>query len=174
MADGDRYEIIEGELQERVMSYGSSRIAVIIGFLIEMWARDGHPGYVAGSDGGFQIFPWAPGDVRMPDVSYVSAERVGLIPRRGWLAVPPDLAVEVISPTDSASTVQLKARDYVRAGVSLVWVVFPETRTVEIHRAGSSTIEVLTEADTLTGGESLPGFSVPVSEIFPAEDELEG
>lgn len=173
MPDGDRYEIIEGELQERIMSYESSRIAVLIGFLVEMWARQGHPGHVAGSDGGFQIFPWAPGDVRMPDVSYVSAVRLGRVPRRGWVTIPPDLAVEVVSPTDTAWKVQLKARDYVRAGVPLVWVVFPETRTVEVHRAGASIIEVLTEADALTGGDILPGFSVPVAELFLGEDDLE-
>lgn len=174
MPDGDRYEIIEGELQERIMSSLSSRIASTLGVLLGIWSRSGHPGSLMGSDGGYRIFPWAPNDVRMPDVSFISADKVAKFPSRGWLDVAPDLAVEVVSPTDSASTVQLKAHDYIRAGVPLVWVVFPESRTVEVRRAGTSTIEVLGEGDTLSGGDVLPGFSAPVSEIFPAADELEG
>ena len=174
MPDGDRYEIIEGELQERITSSLSSRIASTLGVLLGIWSRSGHPGSLMGSDGGYRIFPWAPNDVRMPDVSFISADKVAKFPSRGWLDVAPDLAVEVVSPTDSASTVQLKAHDYVRAGVPLVWVVFPESRTVEVRRAGTSTIEVLGEGDTLSGGDVLPGFSAPVSEIFPAADELEG
>jgi Uma2 family endonuclease len=173
MPDGDRYEIIEGELRERIMSSLSSRIAVTIGILLGIWSRNGHPGPIMGSDGGYKIFPWAPGDVRMPDVSFVHAGRVAKFPARGWLDVPPDLAVEVVSPTDSASIVQLKAYDYIRAGVPLVWVVFPESKTVEVRRAGSSSIEVLGEEDTLTGGDVLPGFSVAVSELFPADEELQ-
>lgn len=175
MPDGDRYEIIEGELQERIMSYLSSLIASTIVGLLREWAKSsGRRGWITGSDGGFKIFPWAPGDVRMPDVSYVSAERVKSLPARGWMDVPPDLAVEVVSPTDSASIVQLKAYDYIRAGVALVWVVFPESRTVEVRQAGSSSIEVLGEQDTLSGGDVLPGFSVAVAELFPAEEELQG
>jgi Uma2 family endonuclease len=172
LPDGDRYEIIEGELQERIMSSLSSRIALTIGILLGIWSKSGHPGSLMGSDGGYRIFPWAPDDVRMPDISFIHAGRVARFPTRGWLEVPPDLAVEVVSPTDSASTVQLKAYDYIRAGVPLVWVVFPESRTVEVRRAGSSNIEVLGEEDTLNGGDVLPGFSVAVSELFPAEEEL--
>ena len=154
------------------MSSLSSRIASTLVVLLGIWSRNGHPGPLMGSDGGYRIFPWAPDDVRMPDVSFVHADRVGQFPTRGWLDVPPDLAVEVVSPTDSASLVQLKAHDYIRAGVPLVWVVFPESRTVEVRRAGSTTIEVLSETDTLSGGDVLPGFSVAVSELFPAEGEL--
>ncbi len=174
MDDGDRYEIIEGELEERIMSSLSSRIAFALGLILGIWSKDGHPGHLMGSDGGYKIFPWAPDDVRMPDISFIAASRLGKFPKRGLLDIPPDLAVEVVSPTDAAWKVQLKARDYVRAGVPLVWVVFPETRTVEVHRAGASTIEVLAEGDTLSGEDTLSGFSVAVSELFPAEGELEG
>lgn len=175
MPDGDRYEIIEGELQERIMSFLSAFIAATLVGLLRDWARASNvAGWINGPDGGFMIFPWAPGDVRMPDVSYVSKSRAPSIPSHGWLTVPPDFAVEVVSPGDSASKVQLKAHDYIRAGVPLVWVVFPESRTVEVRRTGSSTIQVLGEGDVLSGDDVLPGFSVAVTELFPAEDELEG
>lgn len=170
LPDGDRYEIIEGELQERIMSSLSSHIAMVIGFLLQAWARDGHPGSVMGSDGGYTIFPWTAGDLRMPDVSYISKERLKQFPATGWLDIPPDLAVEVVSPTDSATMVQKKALDYIRAGVPLVWVVFPETRTVEVWRSTEPARELLRETDLLTGGEVLPGFSVPVAELFEGLD----
>jgi Uma2 family endonuclease len=166
LPDGDRYEIIEGVLQERIMSSLSSHIAMVVGFLLQTWSRNGHPGRVMGSDGGYKIFPWTTGDVRMPDVSYISAGRVKKFPARGWLDIPPDLAVEVVSPTDSATTVHNKAVDYIRAGVPLVWVIFPDRRTVEVLRAQEPLRQVFQESDTLTGGEILPGFSVPVAELF--------
>lgn len=166
MPNGDRYEIINGELQERVMSSWSSQIALLIGFLLESWSRTGHPGFVMGSDGGYTIFPWTAGDLRMPDVSYISRSRVKGLPARGWLDIPPDLAVEVVSPTDSASAIHDKAVDYIRAGVPLVWVVFPSSRTVEAFRATEPLRQVFQESDVLKDEEVLPGFAVPVSELF--------
>jgi len=171
MPDGDRFEIVDGELKERIMSSWSSRIAIVIAYLLESWARGGHPGHVMGSDGGYKIFTWTDGDLRMPDVSYVPKSRVKHFPARGWLDIPPDLAVEVVSPTDLAANVQKKALDYIRAGVPLVWVVFPDTRTVEVFRASGSSRELLRESDTLTGEGVLPGFSVPVSELFAGLDD---
>ncbi len=168
--DGDRYEIIEGELQQRIMSSLSSKIASNLVGLLWVWARAHQPGHVMGSDGGYRIFPWTSGDVRMPDASYISATRVKTFPARGWLDIPPDLAVEVVSPTDLAANVQKKALDYIRAGVPLVWVVFPDTRTVEVFRTSGSSRELLRESDTLTGEDALPGFSVPVSELFAGLD----
>lgn len=166
LPDGDRYEIIDGELKERIMSFVSSEIASRIVAMLWNWARNGHPGYVTGSDGGYSIFPWTAGDVRMPDVSYISKGRAGKLPARGWLSIAPELAVEVVSPTDSASAVHNKALDYLRAGVPLVWVVFPERKTIEAFRSSDPARQVFTEGDTLTAENVLPGFAVPVAEIF--------
>lgn len=165
MPDGDRYEIIEGELKERVMSYLSSLIAAKIAALLWQWMAAGHPGRIAGSDGGFTIFPWAPGDLRMPDVSYISTERLPTIPPTGWVSTPPQFAVEVVSPTDLAADVQKKADDYIRAGVALVWVVFPRTRTVQIMRGDGSTA-IAHAGQTLTGELVLPGFEVAIDNLF--------
>ncbi|HMO97391.1 MAG TPA: Uma2 family endonuclease, partial [Tepidiformaceae bacterium] len=171
LPDGDRYEIIDGELKERIMSSLSSKIASNLVGLLWIWARANQPGHIMGADGGYTSFPWTSGDLRMPDVSYISATRVKKFPARGWLDIPPDLAVEVVSPTDLAANVQKKALDYVRAGVPLVWVVFPETRTVEVFGSAAATRQLLHEADTLTGEDVLPGFSVPVAELFAGLDD---
>jgi Uma2 family endonuclease len=170
MPDGDRFEIIEGELTERVMSYLSSSIATYIAALLWQWVKQGHPGRVAGSDGGFAIFPWAPGDLRMPDVSYISRTRLPRAPRTGWVSVPPEFAVEVVSPTDLAWDVQKKAEDYIRAGVPLVWVVFPKTNSVQVFRGDGSTA-LVREGQLLTGEDVLPGFELPVDELFAEIDE---
>ena len=95
LSDGERYEVINGELKERIMSFPSSAIAVLIVELLMRWMRDGHAGTVTGSDGGYTIFPWSPGDVRMPDASYISKARLPRVPSRGWVSIPPELAVEV-------------------------------------------------------------------------------
>ena len=93
LPDGERYEVINGELRERSMSFESSEIATTLVYLLSAWKRTGHPGHVTGSDGGFTIFPWTAGDVRMPDVAYISRERLPRSPARGWASVAPELAV---------------------------------------------------------------------------------
>lgn len=172
LPDGERYEVINGELRERVMSFGSSAIAVLIAELIMRWAHAGHAGTVTGSDGGYTIFPWSPGDVRMPDVSYISKTRLPRVPARGWVSVPPELAVEVVSPTDRFVDVEDKARDYIRAGVDLVWVVAPSTRSVHIWRKNGGRA-VVQAGEMLTGDGVLPGFSVPVANLFAEDDAPE-
>ncbi|MGE0602012.1 MAG: Uma2 family endonuclease [Dehalococcoidia bacterium] len=166
---GDRYEVIDGELKARIMSFRSSEIAILIAALLVTWSRSGHPGTVTGSDGGYTIFSWAPGDVRMPDVSYISRTRLPKSPPRGWVDVAPEFAVEVVSPTDRIADAEDKAQDYIRAGVDLVWVVVPSTKSVHIWRADGSR-SVVQSGATLTGEAVLPGFSVPVDSLF---DEAE-
>ena len=96
---------------------------------------------------------------------FVRAERIPPGGVKGFFQGPPDIAVEVISPGDRANEVLAKSQDWLQAGCGLVWVVDPETRTVTVYRSRSD-IAVLTVADTLDGGDVLPGFAVPVAEIF--------
>lgn len=170
LPDGERYEVINGELRERIMSFGSSEIAGIIIELIRLWMRLGHPGHVGSPDGGYTIFPWAPGDVRMPDVSYISKGRLPRTPARGWVTVAPELAVEVVSPGDRFVDVEDKAHDYIRAGVDLVWVVVPNTRSVHVWRKDGSRA-VLQTGEVLSGEPVLPGLSIPVANLFEDGEE---
>lgn len=165
LPDGDRYEVINGELKERCMSTKSSAIAMRLVRFLWRWIDSGHQGWVTGEGGGYTIFPWAPGDVRMPDVAFTSSERAPAPPETGWSDIPPDLAVEVVSPNDKISDAEDKAQDYIRAGVRLVWVIVPSTKAVHVWRADGQR-EVLQPGDTLSGGDVLRDFELPVSELF--------
>ena len=110
-----------------------------------------------------------PDTVRAPDAAYISRERlpVGALAERYGDAVP-ELVVEVVSPSDRRSDVHDKARMWLSFGVVLAWVVFPQSRTVEVHRAGADEIETLTLDDDLDGGPVLPGFAYPLRRLFAA------
>ena len=111
-----------------------------------------------------------PDKVRKPDVSFI---RAGRLPNdrapAGWVHIPPDLAVEVLSPGDTAYEVDEKLREYQSVGVLLIWVVNPKTKTVRIHRPQGDPlgpISILSESDTITGERVLEGFTCPVAEFF--------
>lgn len=112
------------------------------------------------------IFSRDPDTVRAPDVSYVRAERVppGGAPEGFWDCAP-DLAVEVVSPHETAEDVWEKVRDFLRAGVSLVWVIYRRTREVVAYTP-DGVARVFTEVDALSFPDVLPGFSCAVSEMF--------
>lgn len=107
-----------------------------------------------------------PHTVRVPDASFVRADRLpseGIGP--GLLKLAPDLAIEVLSPSETASELQEKLDDYSLSGTPLVWVIDPVRRTVMIV-AADAPVRWLDDDDTLDGGRVVPGFSCPVSEIF--------
>jgi Uma2 family endonuclease len=97
-------------------------------------------------------------------VAFISRARQPQLPREGFNPIPPDLAVEVISPSDSYSDVSRKVQRYLRHGTALVWVVDPETQTVMVHTPTSAKPFGL--EDTLDGGDVLPGFKLAVRDIF--------
>jgi Uma2 family endonuclease len=169
MPDGGHYELIDGELRERNASFSSSVVATEMVGLLGAHCRPRNLGWLAGSELGFRCFPWKPRRVRRADVSFIRAERVTPeIWDAGYCPIPPDLAVEVVSPNDLASKdVEEKVDDYVRAGVKLVWVVYPVTRTVYVIR-GDGTGYRLRSEDELTGEDVIPGFRCRVADLFPA------
>jgi Uma2 family endonuclease len=106
--------------------------------------------------------------VRKPDVSLIFRDRLPAEQlEEGHLTLPPDLAVEVVSPNDSAYEVEEKVQEYLEVGVRLVWVVYPPTRTIHIHRADRTTA-VIRSDDELTGEDLLPGFRCRVGDLFAA------
>lgn len=121
-------------------------------------------GIVTTAEAGFQLSR-DPDTVRAPDVAFVRADRVPAGGVKGYFQGAPDLAVEVISPSDRPDEVAAKVQDWLQAGCAMVWVVQPATHTVAIHRRGIQAV-LLTPADTLTGGDVLPEFSMPVTRIF--------
>ena len=124
-------------------------------------------GWVFPADNGYQCFPHKPGLVRRADVSFIRRDRVhgGQLPK-GWVRIPPDLAVEVVSPNDSYEEVEEKLEDYEKAGVPLIWVISPRSRKGMVYRADGSASR-LREDDDLSGEDVIPGFRCPLREILP-------
>lgn len=121
-------------------------------------------GVLTAAETGFQIAR-DPDTVRAPDVGFVLSEREPEEPVKGYFQGAPDLAVEVLSPDDRAGEVLAKVRDWLGAGCRGVWVVDPRTRTVTVYRSPHQAV-VLSESETLTDEDLLPGFRLPVAEIF--------
>jgi Uma2 family endonuclease len=104
--------------------------------------------------------------VHCPDIGFVTIERAPKPFTSGYVPFAPDFAVEVMSPGNDAMVMHNKVLDYLRYGTRLVWLIYPDSQTVVVHtKAGSKTY---TLDDTLDGGEVLPGFSLPVRDIFPS------
>jgi Uma2 family endonuclease len=155
------FELINGEIVEKVTSFTPSKIAARIVRFIGNFS-DGI-GYVTGADGSYIL---SPAYEVMPDVGYISKERLPQEPERA-VEGPPDLAVEVKSPTDSKRELRQKAEVYLRFGTKIVWLVFPDEQRVEVY-VPDDDVREFDMNGTLDGGEVLPGFALPVSQIFPA------
>jgi Uma2 family endonuclease len=150
----------------RNMGAQSSQVALNVMSLVRLHARDRKLGKTFGTDCGYQL----PGDeakkARFPDGSFVAR---GRLPEdrtpEGHLKIAPDFALEVVGPGDSAYEVEEKRLTYLRAGVHLLWVVYPATRTVYVYRLGGF-VAVLGEGDTVSDEEVLPGFACSVARFF--------
>jgi Uma2 family endonuclease len=119
-------------------------------------------GRVTGEQGGYQLTS-NPDTVRAPDVGYISKSRLHLLTGTYFQGAP-DLAVEIVSPSDSAAELLKKIAEYLEHGSRLVWAFYPTLRQVVVHTAEGA--KTLKETDTLEGGDVLPGFSVPLQDIF--------
>jgi Uma2 family endonuclease len=163
--DGE-WELIDGELVEVTPSgMESSRLAHRIGRIVGNYVDAHRLGVMTSADGGYVLFPDR-ATILVPDVAFIRADR--LPPERERPRYPrlaPDLVIEVLSPSDSTSEVVAKVEMYQEAGVPLIWLVDPGKTTITVIAAGDPT-EVLKLGDVLSGGEVLPGFAVPVAEIF--------
>jgi Uma2 family endonuclease len=158
--DGFRYELVQGEL--RKMSPAGEehgdvvhQIAMRLGYHV----AERKLGKVYASDTGFMISR-NPDTVRAPDVSFIRAERV--VRTKHFIPLAPDLAIEVISPSDSYSAVTRKKDEYLRAGTPAVVIVDPDRKLVEIHRPTG----VIMVKDVLSVDDVVPGWQLPLSEIF--------
>ena len=121
-------------------------------------------GVLTGAETGFQISS-GPDTVRAPDVGFVRKDRVPPTPTPGYFPGAPDLAVEVLSPSDRASEVQKKVQDWIASGCRMVWVVDPATRTVTVYSAENPPLE-FEESGQLTGGHVIPNLELTIADIF--------
>ena len=153
-------EYIGGELVELGSNDIATMIAARINWLLGNAVYPNNLVHLSSSDGGYAI-----GDERyIPDVAYISNERYPKPKGVTWILVAPDLAVEVLSPSNTAKEIAIKLSNYLAAG-TVVWMVDPDEKTVSVHEPGKAAL-VFKEADTLTDSSVLPDFEVRVSEIF--------
>jgi len=158
------YELVDGVLVEKVMGYSESYLACLLIHLLNGFVMPRNLGIVAGEAGMLQL---AAGLVRIPDVSFVTWDRLPdrRLPREPIPALAPDLAVEVLSPSNTRQEMERRLRDYFTAGVRLVWYVDPPSRTLTVYTAPDQA-QLLRETDTLDGGDVLPGFTLPLQQLF--------
>lgn len=162
-------ELVEGTLVEKVMGFDESELAILISFFLSAYVRPRKLGIVTGPDGTIRLMP---GLVRIPDVAFYSRARFpgGKRPRGPIPDLAPDLAVEVLSKGNTKKEMQRKLREYFEAGVLLVWYVDPKSRTAQVFTAADRGV-TLHEGETLDGGVVLPGFRLPLSQLFAGFDE---
>lgn len=166
--DDVRAELVRGDLVcEPPAGFGHGVGVAKIGYFLQRYVEEHPIGIVCGAETGFVLFR-GPDTVRGPDAAFVARERAERqADLEKFFEGAPDLAVEVLSPTNSEREVAEKVDDYLAAGTRLVWVVRPRRRTVTVHRPDAEP-RLLGPGDRLDGGDLLPGFSLPVERLFPA------
>lgn len=159
------YELVNGEVIEIVPTgFEHGTVQSRINARLRMFVDEHKLGEVAGGETGFWL---SPNTMRAADVAFVSNERLGKITERGkYLPFAPDLAVEIVSPNDTADEVERKVRIYLSAGTRLVWVVYPELRRVVVHHP-DATSKRIEDGESLDGGAVLPGLILPIQDILP-------
>ena len=164
--DDLRYELVKGELRQMSPSgHKHGKVVVRFTWRLAQHVEEHNLGVVFAAETGFQISS-NPDTVRAPDVAFVSRERMEAVGDiEGYWPGAPDLVVEVISPNDSYTEVEEKVFDWLEAGSRMVVVLNPRKRVVTVYRSLTD-ITVLTENDTLQGGNVVPGWTMPVRVLF--------
>jgi len=157
-------EYVNGQYLEKPVSRDSSWIEGKIARLLANAIGDSGYARVFPSSLGYQCFADDPAKFRKPDVSVIRSERLSE-EDEGLMHVPPDLAVEVVSPGDTASELDDKVLEYLANGFRLVWVVFPSSRSVVVHRPAASPVR-LSASQEITGESAVPTFRCKVAEFF--------
>lgn len=154
------FELIAGEIVEKMVSNSrSSIIALWIMSRVAVFVDEHDLGWTSGADGGYMVS----GERYIPDGAFLSKARYSAMPTEAYTSVAPDLALEVLSPTDEDEVIRVKISNYLAAG-TMVWVVDPGKR-VEVHRMGQP-VKILLADDTLDGEAVLPGFRLSAQAIL--------
>lgn len=163
------FELVDGILVEKAMGFYESLIAGVIVIRLGAYVEKQKSGKVLGADAAMKILS---SQIRIPDVSFVSWDRLprGRSRRTPIPAVVPNLAVEVLSPSNTKKEMLRKLDEYFRAGVQLVWIIDPDVRTAVIYTSAEK-FRSVKESGSLDGGVVLPGFKLSLRELFASADE---
>ena len=170
--EGRLCELVEQVLVEKAIGFRESWLASVLIDTLLSFVKPRDLGIVTGEAGLIRL---APGLVRIPDVAFISWDRLPhrRIPTEPIPGLVPNLAIEVLSEGNTAGEMAGKRREYFAAGVRLVWLVNPRSRTVDVY-TGLDQSTTLYEAATLDGGMVLPGFTLPLHELFGELDHQGG
>ncbi len=155
-------ELVDGVLVEKPMGWYEARVATALGYFVERFLDDDDLGIVVGPDGLSRILP---DRVRAPDLAFLGWGRFPgrKLPRARVPDLAPDLAVEVLSESNTAAEMDEKVEEYFRAGCSLVWLIDPETETAQV---ATSPVDRQDCGGVLLGGDVLPGFELRLADLF--------
>jgi Uma2 family endonuclease len=165
-------ELVDGVVVEKSMGLYESFLALALAHFIQSYLDDDDLGIVAGEQGMIRLLPH---QVRIPDVAFYGWAQFPNreIPSEPIADVHPDLAVEVLSKSNTKKEMERKLREYFEAGTQLVWVVDPKARTVRVCTNPRKS-KLITEDQTLDGGDVLPGFRLPLRKLFARAGRLKG
>jgi Uma2 family endonuclease len=158
---GRDFELIAGKVIEKMVSRPrQSSVAAVLLVLMGGYVLQRNLGRVTGADGGYRV-----GAERyIPDVAYISKARQPVQPDDAYNPLPPDIAVEVVSPSNTDEDIRIKVMNYIAVG-TVVWVIDPDRQRVEVYRPGQA-VTVLGAGATLDGGDALPGFTLALADLF--------
>jgi Uma2 family endonuclease len=162
--NGVRHEIDRGELIEMTLpNRRHGRLQVRLAYLLAKFLNGLKLGELI-SESGF-VLGQDPDVLRGPDLAFVRAERLAGVPDTGWIPFAPDLAIEIISPSESARDIDRKVHQYLGAGTQAVWVVYPDTQSIHVFEPGG--VARIVEGGTMLESQgALPGFAIAANTIF--------
>jgi len=162
------YELIDGTLVEKTMGWKEAELAIIIATMLRNFVSANRLGKVFGPDGMFRL---EPEQIRIPDVAFISKQRFAgrTVEAGAFWELGCDLAIEVISPSNTRREMERKLTDYFAAGVAIVWLVYLNTREVAVYSSPNKSV-ALRGDDVVDGSTVLPGFTVPVAQLFAELD----
>jgi len=159
-------ELVNGTLVEKAMGMNESRLAFDLGYYLKHYLLDSDRGFLTAPDGAFQM---SGKNIRMPDIAYVSwshfPNREKDVEKHAVGHVALDLAIEIISKSNTRKEIENKMHEYLECGVKLVWIIDPRKRIVTVHRADGTTT-VLDHKGKLSGDDVLPGFKLEISKFL--------
>lgn len=167
LPDAAQYELRDGQLVPRPFDAASAPIVAHLLSILAGFVAEHSLGRVHDSSLALQPWPELPNTILRAGIAYISEDRLDdVLPGDICMTVPPDLVVEAVSATATGVEIEARVSEYLQAGVSLIWLLYPGARHIYVFR-GDGTVTALWPGETLSGENILPGFELPLRDVFP-------